>query len=91
VDRPYEFVKESMVWRRPRTPVVVFRRLIGFQRQGTALPSFCSTLLEENVGQDAQGDFDLRWTANSMYGGTWTGPLDPRTTELILIVCDAPS
>lgn len=34
---------------------------------GTALPSFCSTLIEEGETKDARGDFDLRWTANSMY------------------------
>lgn len=36
-------------------------------RAGTALPSFCSTLIEEGETKDARGDFDLRWTANSMY------------------------
>jgi len=51
VDKPYEFVKESM-------------------RKGTALPSFCSTLLEDGEAQGAQGDFDLRWTANSMYAAS---------------------
>lgn len=51
VDRPYEFVKESM-------------------RKGTALPSFCSTLIEGGEAKDAQGEFDLRWTANSMYSAS---------------------
>lgn len=49
------------------------KRSFGFQRKGTALPSFCSTILEEKGAQDAQGDLDLRWTANSMYSGAWTG------------------
>jgi len=51
VDRPYEFVKESML-------------------KGTALPSFCSTLIEEGEAKDTQSDFDLRWTANSMYSAS---------------------
>ena len=39
------------------------------QRKGTALSSFCSTLIEDGEAKDPQGDFDLRWTANSMYSG----------------------
>ncbi|KAI0946483.1 hypothetical protein AcW1_009933 [Taiwanofungus camphoratus] len=55
VEKPYELVKERM-------------------RNGTAVPCFCTTLLDElqEKGEkmlDAQKDFDIRWTANSMYSG----------------------
>ncbi|CCM02682.1 uncharacterized protein FIBRA_04788 [Fibroporia radiculosa] len=56
VDKPYEYVKESM-------------------RNGTALPCFCTTLLEEMQERcekeiDAERDFDIRWAANSMYSAS---------------------
>ncbi|KAI0028045.1 cytochrome P450 [Vararia minispora EC-137] len=36
-------------------------------REGTAVPSFCASLLE-NVGDDRKGEeHDIKWTANSMY------------------------
>ena len=47
----------------------------GLQRQGTAVPCYVSMLLEdaalENKDQsvDSQRDFDIRWTANSLYAG----------------------
>lgn len=38
------------------------------------MPSFCSTLLDQMGDKEgvtsAQEDFDVRWTANSMYSGT---------------------
>ncbi|GBE84279.1 Multifunctional cytochrome P450 monooxygenase af510 [Sparassis crispa] len=56
VNRPYELLKQRM-------------------REGTAVPCFCSTLLEElqdrnDKAVDAQKDFDIRWTANSMYSAS---------------------
>lgn len=53
VDRPFEYVKESM-------------------KTGTARSSFCSTLLEngDNAPVDDLADFDIRWTANSMYSAS---------------------
>ncbi|KAH9894123.1 cytochrome P450 [Cubamyces lactineus] len=55
VDRPFELVKNRM-------------------GDGTATPCFCTTLLEEELGDDeqenAQRDFDIRWTANSMYSAS---------------------
>jgi hypothetical protein len=43
------------------------------QRKGTAKASFISTVLDgmegKEKGFDTQQDFDLRWTANSMYAG----------------------
>ncbi|KIJ64011.1 hypothetical protein HYDPIDRAFT_175746 [Hydnomerulius pinastri MD-312] len=64
VDKPYEFVQKEM-------------------RKGTARPSFVSMLLgNETDGKDdktdAQMDFDVRWTANSMYSGR----LDPTITTI---------
>jgi hypothetical protein len=37
---------------------------------GTAVPSFVSTILEaDGKGLSAEEEFDLKWTANSMYSG----------------------
>ena len=49
--------------------------LVYLQRDGTALPCFCSMLLEDvrtkdGAVIDAQRDFDIRWTANSMYSAS---------------------
>ncbi|KAN0082776.1 Cytochrome P450 [Tylopilus felleus] len=54
VDEPYAFV-------------------LNERRKGTAKASFVSTILdqmENKDGLDKQQDFDLRWTANSMYAGS---------------------
>ncbi|RDX54448.1 cytochrome P450 [Lentinus brumalis] len=54
VDKPFELVKSRM-------------------REGTATPCFCTTLLDEMLDKDekhAEQDFDLRWTANSMYSAS---------------------
>ncbi|KAI0691505.1 cytochrome P450 [Cytidiella melzeri] len=54
VDRPYELVKQRM-------------------REGTAVPCFVTTLLDDvrdDKQVDAQRDFDIRWTANSMYSAS---------------------
>ncbi|KAI0772509.1 cytochrome P450 [Trametes elegans] len=51
VDMPFELVKDRMA-------------------EGTAVPCFCTTLLDKGLGEkadNAQLDFDARWTANSMY------------------------
>ncbi|KAI0676742.1 cytochrome P450 [Trametes maxima] len=55
VDKPFELVKTRM-------------------EEGTAVPSFCTTLLDQ-ASQDyekesGQQDFDIRWTANSMYSAS---------------------
>ncbi|TCD67633.1 hypothetical protein EIP91_012198 [Steccherinum ochraceum] len=40
-------------------------------RDGNALACFCSTLLDEAGDKlDSQRDFDIRWTANSMYSAS---------------------
>ncbi|KAF8154735.1 cytochrome P450 [Crassisporium funariophilum] len=52
VDRPYEFVKNSM-------------------KSGTHKASFCSTLLEDTSIQSLDKfEFDLKWSANSMYSAS---------------------
>lgn len=57
VDRPYEDVKARM-------------------KAGTAVPCFCTTLLDELQDRNeekaisAQKEFDIRWTANSMYSAS---------------------
>ena len=45
------------------------------QRQGTAVPCYVSMLLDDaaleskDQSVDNQRDFDIRWTANSLYAG----------------------
>ncbi|EKM53298.1 uncharacterized protein PHACADRAFT_163592 [Phanerochaete carnosa HHB-10118-sp] len=56
VDRPYEMVLERV-------------------RSGTAVPCFVTTLLDEARDEksetvDPQRDFDIRWTANSMFSAS---------------------
>jgi cytochrome P450 len=54
VEKPYAYMKEQVT-------------------KGTARPSFCSTILEEEGGVaqlDSQAEFDLKWTANSMYSAS---------------------
>ncbi|KAI0764993.1 cytochrome P450 [Fomes fomentarius] len=61
VDKPFELVKSRM-------------------KEGTATACFCTTLLDETSDQgkendkegNAERDFDLKWTANSMYSGAFT-------------------
>ncbi|KAF9230891.1 cytochrome P450 [Melanogaster broomeanus] len=48
---------------------------VRWYEEGTALPSFVSMLLDDDVrgkgkGVDGQLEFDLRWTANSMYAAS---------------------
>ncbi|EIW62160.1 cytochrome P450 [Trametes versicolor FP-101664 SS1] len=54
-NKPFELVKARM-------------------EDGTAVPSFCSTLLDQMGDKEgvtsAQEDFDVRWTANSMYSAS---------------------
>lgn len=40
------------------------------QKAGSFVPSFCSTLLEEDSKLSDEFEFDLKWTANSMYSGS---------------------
>ncbi|KAI0075610.1 cytochrome P450 [Panus rudis PR-1116 ss-1] len=55
VDKPYENLLEQM-------------------REGSALDCFCTMLLEDMRSKDSvidpQRDFDIRWTANSMYSAS---------------------
>ncbi|EMD32752.1 hypothetical protein CERSUDRAFT_118480 [Gelatoporia subvermispora B] len=40
-------------------------------KEGTALPSFCSTLLEEERGcLTAEKEYDIKWAANSMFAAS---------------------
>ncbi|KAI0829316.1 cytochrome P450 [Trametes gibbosa] len=55
-DKPFELVKNRM-------------------EEGTSVPCFCTMLLDEiqqskSGAESAQQDFDLRWTANSMYSAS---------------------
>ncbi|KAH9853930.1 cytochrome P450 [Lenzites betulinus] len=56
-DKPFDLVKKRM-------------------EEGSSLPCFCTMLLDESIreskskAEKAQEDFDLRWTANSMYSAS---------------------
>lgn len=39
-------------------------------KAGTFKPSFCSTLLEDDAKVTSEFEFDLKWTANSMYAAS---------------------
>ena len=71
VDKPYEALKQRMVCF-PRSNLAHGEGVdLVFQRDGTALPCFCSMLLDEAGDKlDEQRDFDIRWTANSMYSAS---------------------
>ncbi|KAL4242334.1 cytochrome P450 family protein [Abortiporus biennis] len=66
VDKPYETLLQSMT-------------------DGTAVPCFCTTLLDNNSDKQQdeetkrQRDFDIRWTANSMYSAS----LDTTVTAVL--------
>jgi len=52
-----------------------FEFVVQRMKDGTAIPSFCTTLLddlprEEEKGFDAQQDKDIRWVASSMYASS---------------------
>jgi hypothetical protein len=88
VDRPYEFVKNSIVSCLCLSAIVhlpdalhcfffVFAititriYLLEMQKMGSHKASFCSNLLEDTSVQDADHfEFDLKWSANSMYSGS---------------------
>ena len=54
---------------------MAFGVYVRFQRQGTAVPCYVSMLLDDaaleskDQSVDSQRDFDIRWTANSLYAG----------------------
>lgn len=73
VDQPYEFLKNGMV--SDATFLTSCYKLNGFfviQKTGQYKHSFCSMLLEDEDGVKASPEFeyDLKWTANSMYGAS---------------------
>lgn len=74
VDKPYEIVQERMV--SPYVLVYLDRmiELCAQQRNGTAVPCFVTTLLEDIRDEkgtfDPQRDYDIRWTANSMFSAS---------------------
>src|SRR5437879_104904 len=69
VDRPYGFVKEQMV-----RFLIYFRSVANptiRQVTGTAQVSFSSTLLE-GKRLSAEEEFDIKWSAASLYSGMST-------------------
>jgi len=70
VDRPFEYVKTSMV-STSLISVIARAYIYSKQKSDSYKPSFCSTLLEdESIKAGDQFEFDLKWTANSMYSAS---------------------
>ena len=69
VDMPYNALKDNIVCHRVCGASSGLMFLV--QRAGTAVPSFCSTLLEEDGKLATElEEFDIKWTANSMYASS---------------------
>ncbi|CAL1711055.1 unnamed protein product [Somion occarium] len=70
------FKQKAVEWRAKMEEFVdkPYEHLLQRMRDGTALPCFCSMLLEDIRSKDhvidPQRDFDIRWTANSMYSAS---------------------
>jgi len=73
VDKPYEFLKNGMVSDAIfLTSCYTLNGFFVIQKTGQYKPSFCSMILEDEDGVKAspEFEFDLKWTANSMYGAS---------------------
>ncbi|OBZ78498.1 O-methylsterigmatocystin oxidoreductase [Grifola frondosa] len=90
VDKPFNMVKDRMV--SALRTLWHLTELIVMQRDGTAIPCFCTMLLDEQQDEgdkalDEQKDFDIRWTANSMYSGLCPSQPSAAYVTLHLRVC----
>lgn len=71
------FKRKARVWRTKLeefvdTPYQYAKNSVA---NGTAWPSFCASILEEDgKSRTAQQEFDLKWSANSMFGGMFNRP-----------------
>lgn len=71
VDRPFEYVKNSMASSSFNIGNYSCIYICSKQKSPSYKPSFCSTLLEdESIKGGDQFEFDLKWTANSMYSAS---------------------
>jgi len=85
VDVPYNYTKDQMVsFFFPRSFIVVFTRS---QAKGNAPPSFVSTVLENEEHMTPEEIRDLKYTASSMYGGTYIHQF--RTIVVVTKFCPA--
>ncbi|GJE98219.1 cytochrome P450 [Phanerochaete sordida] len=71
------FKRKAAVWRAKMEEFVdkPYEMLLERVKTGTAVPCFVTTLLDEARNEkgettDPQRDFDIRWTANSMYSAS---------------------
>ncbi|KAI9567804.1 cytochrome P450 [Boletus coccyginus] len=70
------FKRNAAIWKKKMEEFVdePYAFILNERRKGTAKASFVSTVLDEMQGKDKgldmRQDFDLRWTANSMYAGS---------------------
>ena len=69
VEKPYEYVKNSVVCCLSR--LCCYNLTPYLQAAGNYKNSFCSTLLEDDKSKvNEEFEFDLKWTANSMYSAS---------------------
>lgn len=66
------FLTKARAWKRKMEEFVdkPYEYLKGTMKSGNYAPSFCSQLLEAEDKQTEEFQFDLKWTANSMYGAS---------------------
>jgi len=67
------FKKNAIIWKKKMEEFVdrPYEYLKTSMKSGSYKPSFCSTLLEDdNIKGVDQFEFDLKWTANTMYGAS---------------------
>ncbi|KAF7304355.1 Cytochrome P450 [Mycena chlorophos] len=66
------FLLKAKVWKAKMTEFVdvPYNFVKASMKTGNYVPSFCSMLLEDEKKCTPEFEFDLKWTANSMYGAS---------------------
>lgn len=66
------FLRKAKIWKAKMEEFVdrPYEMVKQRMREGTAVPCFVTTLLDDEKEIDAQRDFDIRWTANSMFAAS---------------------
>ncbi|KAG8221648.1 cytochrome P450 [Butyriboletus roseoflavus] len=90
------FKRNAAIWKQKIDEFVnePFKFVLDERRKGTAKASFVSTVLDGHHNKeknlDAQQNFDLRWTANSMYAGS-TDTMVTTLTHFFLAMVQYPA
>ncbi|KAF8880650.1 cytochrome P450 [Infundibulicybe gibba] len=66
------FKRNAMIWKAKMEEFVdkPYQYIKESMKTGSYKPSFCSTLLDDGPKVTQEFDFDLKWTANSMYSAS---------------------